>query len=108
LILPQQAEGRPMQALSPEKIQVRAYELWEQDGRPDGKADEYWYRAATELANDNGVAKKPRKKAAAATATAAPVTKAKAAAPVAKKKAAAAAPVGPAAKAKKKTAKKAN
>jgi hypothetical protein len=94
-----------MQALSPEKIQVRAYELWEQDGRPDGKADEYWYRAATELANDNGVAKKPRKKAAAATATAAPVTKA--AAPVAKKKAAAA-PVEPAAKAKKKTAKKAN
>jgi hypothetical protein len=95
-----------MQALSPEKIQVRAYELWEQEGRPDGKADEHWHRAATELSNVSPVAgKKPRKKVAAAAVTAAPVTKA--AAP-AKKKAAVAAPAELAPKAKKETVKKAN
>ena len=26
-------------------ISDRAYHLWEQDGRPDGRADEYWERA---------------------------------------------------------------
>jgi hypothetical protein len=71
-----------MQALSPEKIQVRAYELWEQEGRPDGKADEHWYRAATELTDGNGSAvngdaKKSRKKAAAPAANVEPAEKPK-------------------------------
>lgn len=28
-----------------EDIRNTAYLLWEQDGRPEGRADEYWYRA---------------------------------------------------------------
>jgi hypothetical protein len=28
-----------------EAVRLTAYFLWEQDGRPDGKAQEYWYRA---------------------------------------------------------------
>jgi hypothetical protein len=28
-----------------EAVRQTAYFLWEQDGRPDGKEQEYWYRA---------------------------------------------------------------
>lgn len=28
-----------------DRVQVRAYALWEQDGRPEGRAEEYWHRA---------------------------------------------------------------
>jgi hypothetical protein len=31
-----------------ERIRNRAYELWEQAGRPHGNADEYWRRAEEE------------------------------------------------------------
>jgi hypothetical protein len=27
------------------RIRERAYLLWEAEGRPDGRADEYWHRA---------------------------------------------------------------
>ena len=27
------------------RIRERAYALWEEDGRPEGRADEYWERA---------------------------------------------------------------
>lgn len=27
------------------RIRDRAYQLWEADGSPEGKADEYWHRA---------------------------------------------------------------
>jgi hypothetical protein len=27
------------------RIRQRAYSLWEEDGRPDGHAEEYWERA---------------------------------------------------------------
>jgi hypothetical protein len=30
-------------------IRARAYELWEADGRPEGKEMEYWLRAEEEL-----------------------------------------------------------
>jgi Protein of unknown function (DUF2934) len=30
-------------------IRRRAYELWEADGRPDGRDEEYWHRAEREL-----------------------------------------------------------
>lgn len=30
-----------------EQIRARAYELWEKDGSPEGRADEYWERART-------------------------------------------------------------
>jgi Protein of unknown function (DUF2934) len=33
-----------------ERIRQRAYELWEQDGRPEGQAEHYWYRAEAEVA----------------------------------------------------------
>ncbi len=32
-----------------ERIRRRAHELWEQEGRLEGRADEYWRRAETEL-----------------------------------------------------------
>ncbi|WP_322102586.1 DUF2934 domain-containing protein [Paraburkholderia sp. J41] len=41
-----------------ERIRRRAYQLWEDDGAPEGKADEYWGRAekqiSAEYAADNG------------------------------------------------------
>ena len=30
------------------KLRQRAYELWEEEGRPDGKDQEFWYRAEQE------------------------------------------------------------
>ena len=41
-----------------ERVRRRAYELWEQDGSPHGKHDDYWLRAEAELAgsgSDGGV-----------------------------------------------------
>ena len=31
------------------RIQERAYELWDRDGRPDGRANEHWLMAELEL-----------------------------------------------------------
>ena len=52
-----------MQAVTDDKIQVRAYELWEMEGRPHGRAEEFWFRATTELST-NGAVKKAKKSAA--------------------------------------------
>jgi hypothetical protein len=30
---------------SDERVRVRAYLMWEADGKPDGEADLYWHRA---------------------------------------------------------------
>ena len=38
------------------QIQVKAYELWEQAGRPEGQADEHWFEAEKQL-------NQPKKKA---------------------------------------------
>jgi len=38
-----------------EKITQRAYQIWEQEGRPDGKADYHWWRATRELDQQAGV-----------------------------------------------------
>ena len=35
--------------LSPEAIRERAYLLWEQEGKPDGKSLEFWFRAKQQL-----------------------------------------------------------
>jgi hypothetical protein len=35
-----------------ERVRQRAYELWEQEGRPDGKAEEHWRRADAEIARE--------------------------------------------------------
>jgi Protein of unknown function (DUF2934) len=42
--------GKLMNLDLEQQIRERAYRLWEQDGRMDGRADEYWYAAARELA----------------------------------------------------------
>jgi hypothetical protein len=34
-------------------IRERAYHLWEQEGRPDGRADVHWCMAAEQLLNQN-------------------------------------------------------
>jgi hypothetical protein len=37
-----------------EKIRALAYELWQKDGSPDGRADEYWEAARTQVENEGG------------------------------------------------------
>jgi hypothetical protein len=32
-----------------ERVRERAYALWERDGKPDGRAHEYWEQARREL-----------------------------------------------------------
>ncbi|MFM0002069.1 DUF2934 domain-containing protein [Paraburkholderia dipogonis] len=54
-----------MHNVSPEeKIRVRAYELWEKDGSPKGRAGEYWQQAQIDeeeyAANGNGTEPKSR------------------------------------------------
>ncbi|AOI61530.1 hypothetical protein WL88_00895 [Burkholderia diffusa] len=36
------------------QVRERAYRLWEADGAPDGKADEYWLRAEQLLDAEDG------------------------------------------------------
>lgn len=36
------------------RIRDLAYDLWEQAGRPDGGAEEYWYEAERRLAGEDG------------------------------------------------------
>ena len=35
-------------------IAARAQEIWEEEGRPDGRAEEHWLRAEAELGQRNG------------------------------------------------------
>ena len=75
-----------MQA-SNQSIELRAYELWEQAGRPFGRSEEFWFQASTELSSDGTVPVKKAKKAAAPKSKAATSTKSKAVAePAAKPK----------------------
>ena len=32
-----------------QRIRERAYALWEAEGRPEGRSEEYWHRASEEL-----------------------------------------------------------
>jgi hypothetical protein len=34
-------------------IRTRAYFLWETDGRPEGRADEFWHAAEASIAEEN-------------------------------------------------------
>ena len=38
-----------MQKLAEEHIRIRAHELWERAGSPEGREDEFWHRAEKEL-----------------------------------------------------------
>jgi hypothetical protein len=65
-----------MSAVTHQSIEVRAYELWEQAGRPFGRSEEFWSLATSELAT-NGAAPKKAKKAAAPKSKAATSAKSK-------------------------------
>lgn len=39
-----------MEANRDDKIRARAYQLWEEEGRPDGRAEQHWYTARESLA----------------------------------------------------------
>jgi DUF2934 family protein len=45
-----------------DQIRVRAYALWEADGHPAGQDQNYWFKAATELAAAAAKAIKPASK----------------------------------------------
>ncbi len=38
-----------------ERIRARAYEIWEEEGRPAGRDVEHWIRAVLELARDGSL-----------------------------------------------------
>ena len=44
---------------SEERIRERAYHLWEQDGSPEGRADEYWDRASRQILAEGDEATEP-------------------------------------------------
>lgn len=45
-----------MQSMTQQDIAARAYQLWEEEGRPHGKDLDHWTRAMSELSsNDNGI-----------------------------------------------------
>lgn len=35
--------------IAEEEVRIRSYALWDADGRPDGRSEEYWFRAMAEL-----------------------------------------------------------
>ncbi|WP_236025170.1 DUF2934 domain-containing protein [Arenibaculum pallidiluteum] len=36
-----------------ERVRRRAYEIWEREGRPDGRHDEHWVRALAEIVDED-------------------------------------------------------
>ena len=36
-----------------ERVRLRAYRLWEKDGRPHGRNDEYWRLALEQIQEEN-------------------------------------------------------
>jgi Protein of unknown function (DUF2934) len=44
-----------------ESVRARAYALWEEEGKPDGKHLEHWRRAASETAPELAPARAPTK-----------------------------------------------
>lgn len=42
-----------------ERIRARAYEIWEEEGRPTGRDVEHWIRAVLELARDGSIRMMP-------------------------------------------------
>ncbi|MGV8955791.1 MAG: DUF2934 domain-containing protein [Cypionkella sp.] len=45
-----------------DQIRARAYALWEADGRPAGQDQNYWFKAATEMAAAAAKTIKPARK----------------------------------------------
>ena len=44
--------GQEGKSTSEQLIRIRSYLLWERDGRPEGRAEEYWFRAKQEIDED--------------------------------------------------------
>ncbi len=42
-----------MSELDQNEIRVVAYQLWERDGSPEGKADDYWHAAVKLLSDES-------------------------------------------------------
>jgi len=42
-----------MAELDQNEIRIVAHQLWERDGRPDGKADDYWHAAVKLLSDES-------------------------------------------------------
>jgi Protein of unknown function (DUF2934) len=89
------------------RIEQRAYEIWESEGRPDGRHSDHWQRAESEVAREEGraaqsVTPAPQAEAKMAKAIAEQASKEKT--PVAKKAAAAKRASGSGAAAAKKAA----
>lgn len=38
------------------RVEIRAFEIWEREGRPHGKAMEHWYQAVAEVAREDAEA----------------------------------------------------
>ena len=55
-----------------DRIRRRAYEIWEQEGRPDGREVDHWLRAAREIADEEGRGEGMAAAAASAPAVSAP------------------------------------
>jgi len=51
----QMGKGKAMVGNVEEKIQQRAYQIWEREGCPEGKQDEHWTRACQEIAAETGI-----------------------------------------------------
>lgn len=43
---------QPMDPVIEERIRARAYQIWEEEGQPEGRDVEHWIRAVLELARD--------------------------------------------------------
>jgi hypothetical protein len=66
-----------MPGVTHQSIELRAYELWEQAGRPFGRSEEFWFLASTELTTNGAAPVRKAKKAAAPKARAATTAKSK-------------------------------
>ena len=43
-----------MASVNEERIRIRAHEIWEEEGRPEGRDRDHWERAWRELTADEG------------------------------------------------------
>ena len=42
-----------------QRIRDIAHALWEKEGRPDGRAEEFWYRARSQVESEDGADEAP-------------------------------------------------
>ncbi|CDY74766.1 hypothetical protein BGLT_03708 [Caballeronia glathei] len=47
-------ENTSLDTSTDEQIRRKAYELWEEAGSPEGRADEFWEEARASVAGENG------------------------------------------------------